>query len=195
MRITGGKYRNKLIEAKEERTLRPTTSKVREAMFNIIKHGRFYASEDYIEDDNPSRIENRRVIDLFCGTGALGMEALSRGAAHAVFVDQNRELLALARGNIERINETANASFIRSDSTQLPPATIPCDLAFVDPPYRQNLAKPALKTLRDQGWLAHGAIVILESGKQDDPPEQTGYNLLDTRLHDKTRLSIYQFSS
>ncbi len=193
MKITGGKYRNKNIEVQEDRALRPTMARTREAIFNILQHGRFLNHVLFVEDDNPSRVEHRSVVDLFCGTGALGLEALSRGAEHITFVDQNQQRMSLARSNAAQLGETARVSFVRSDSTRLPPASRKHDLAFIDPPYRQKLEAAALESLRDMGWLKPGAIVILEGGKQDDPPEVAGYHLLDTREHDKTRISVLQF--
>ena len=193
MKITGGKYRNKNIEAMKERTLRPTTSRIREAMFNLLKHGKFLFSDEFIEDDNPDRVEGRRVVDLFCGTGALGIEALSRGAEHVTFIDQNSKTLSLARANVQHIGELEHASFIRSDSTLLLPTSRPCSLVFIDPPYKQNLAYPAMKSLAQQGWLEVGAVIMVEQGKQDDTSMPEGFQLLDARVHDKTRITIAQY--
>jgi len=193
MRVTGGKYRGKLIESREEQNLRPTTSRIREAVFNILKHGRFMAHEDFVPDDNPDRLEGRRVVDIFCGTGALGIESLSYDASHVTFIDQSAATLTLARKNVMHIQEEKKATFIRSDSTMLPRAAWPCDLAFVDPPYGRNLAGAALKTLADGGWLKRGAVIVLEQGKRDELVEIKGYNLLDDRLYDRTRLVIYQY--
>lgn len=193
MKITGGKYRGKNIDAGEERTLRPTSSMIREVIFNLLRHGKFMKDENFIHDDNPSLIEDRRVIDIFCGSGALGIEALSRGAAHLTLVDQNARTLAIAKENIKGINEDANTKFIRSDSTMLPPAVHKCRLAFVDPPYQKGLATPALNSLKVNGWLEHGAIIVLEQGKQDDPKPPAGFRVLDDRVHDRTRITILQF--
>ena len=194
MKIAGGKYRGKNIEARPDRTLRPTSGRIREAIFNILKPGRFRKDAHFIADDNPDLVEDRRVVDIFCGTGALGIEALSRGASHCTFIDQNPRTLAMAEANISHIGEKDNARFLRSDSTELPRAPMPCDLAFIDPPYNQNLAIPGLLSLKESGWLSPGAIIILEHGKQDDPQEVEGFTLLDTRLHDKTRITVMQYS-
>ncbi len=194
MKITGGKYRGKTIQAREERTLRPTSSRIRETIFNILRHGRFLGYEEFLEDENPSRVEGRKVVDIFCGTGALGIEALSHGAAHITFIDQNPKTLSLARDNVDHIGEIKNASFVRSDSTNLPPTTSKADLVFIDPPYNQNLAIPALKSLVKNNWLENGAIIIVEHGKTDDLTHlPDGVIELDHRMHDKTRLTILQY--
>lgn len=193
MKVTGGKYKGKRIEAGEERTLRPTSSMIREVIFNILKHGRFMKDENFIHDDNPSLIEGRNVIDIFCGTGALGIEALSRGAVHLTLVDQNAKTLSMARENIKNIGEEANTSFIRSDSTMLPIANRKCHLAFIDPPYSKGLANPALNSLKNGGWLDKGAVIVLEQGKQDEPKPPEGFRIVDDRVHDRTRVTILQY--
>lgn len=192
MKITGGKYRGKNIEAREVRTLRPTSSFIREAIFNILKHGRFLHSDAFI-NTGADLLENQHVVDIFCGTGALGIEALLRGAKYVTFIDEDSKMLALTRQNIEHINEADHAGFIRSDSTLLPRAKTSCMLAFIDPPYNQNLAAPALESLRDNGWLAPGAVAVVEQGKRDDPVTPTGYQFLDDRVHDKTRITVLQY--
>jgi len=194
MKITAGKYHGKNIDARPDKTLRPTSGKVREAVFNILRHGRFFKDDRFISDGNNELVEGRRVIDIFCGTGALGIEALSRGATHLTLVDQNARTLSVAQKNIENLGEAANTTFIRSDSTMLPSATIPCKLAFVDPPYGKNLAKPALKSLASAGWLEKGSVIILELGKQDEVESFDNFVKLDERLHNRTRIAILQYS-
>ena len=193
MKITGGKYRGKSIESRPERTVRPTTSFVREAIFNILKHGKFLYDDQFIADDNPDQVADRRVVDIFCGTGALGIEALSRGATHVTFVDQNSQTLSLTRQNVAHIGELDRAAFLRSDSTMLPRAPKPCHLAFIDPPYHQELVSKALKSLKQQGWLEPGAIVVIEQGKRDDSTVPEGFILLSDRVHDKTRITLLQY--
>ncbi len=193
MKILGGALKGKNIEAVRDRNIRPTKSMVRETIFNILKHGKFLFDDAFIEDDNPSTVEDRHVIDIFCGTGALGFEALSRGAKHVTFVDQNSATIAQAKENANHLGVRPETRFIKSDSTQLPPASHACQLAFVDPPYEKLLGKKAIKSLRDQGWLSRGAVVLLESSKQYDAPEIEGFRLMDDRIHDKTRISFYQY--
>lgn len=193
MKVTGGKYRGRTIEARPDRGMRPTSSRIREVIFNLILHGKFQKNDDFIWDDNPSLIEDRRVVDIFCGTGALSIEALSRGAAHVTLIDQNPKMIGLAEHNVKHIGEKEHATFFRSDSTQLPRAVEPCHLAFVDPPYKQKLMTPALKSLVANGWLAHGALVIAEEGKQDSFEVPEGFKLLDNRVHDATRINVLQY--
>jgi len=194
MKVTGGKYRGKNIESRTEKTLRPTTARVRETMFNILAHGKFIYEDDFISDDNPSLIEDRKVIDIFCGTGALAIEAISRGASFVYLVDQNPQTLSLAKENIDSLGDGENASYIRSDSTLLPSAFEKCDLAFIDPPYNKNLGVPAIKSLAKNGWLKIGAIIVLEHGKQDDVQDIAGFRMLDNRTSDKTRITFYQYT-
>ena len=193
MKITGGKYRNRNIEVMDDKALRPTMSRTREMIFNILRHGRFHGHESFIPDDNPSRIEGRMVADLFCGTGALGLEALSYGAVSVTFIDQSQQRLNLARENAKLLGEIDNVSFVRSDSSSLPRAMRQHDLVFIDPPYTLGLGAPALKSLVKQGWLKFGAVVLIEGGKEDDAPEVEGYTLLDTRVLGRTRISVLQF--
>lgn len=194
MKITGGKYKGKNIDARPDKTLRPTSGRIREVVFNILRHGRFMKNENFIHDDNPDLIEGRRVVDIFCGTGALGIEALSRGAAHVTFIDQNAKTLSITHKNLESLGEENNSALIRSDSTNLPCATSPCNLVFIDPPYGMNLVTPSLKTLRDNGWLEMGSVIIVEQGKKDELVVPDGFNLLDERTHDVTNLSVLQFA-
>jgi len=193
MKITGGKYKNKNIEARPDKTLRPTAGRIREAIFNILKHGKFLKNEDFI-GDGEDLVEGRDVVDIFCGTGALGIEALSRGAASLTLIDQNPKTLEMARANVANIGELGNTKFIRSDSTLLPAASKPCQLAFIDPPYNRNLVIPALKSLANNGWLDKGAVIVIEQGKKDDLMAPDGFKKLDERVHDKTKVIILQFT-
>lgn len=193
MKITGGKYRGRNIESRTQKTLRPTTARIRETIFNILTHGKFIYEDDFISDDNPSLIEDRKVIDIFCGTGALAIEALSRGASFAYLIDQNPKTLSLAKENIESLGEDENTSYIRSDSTLLPTAFEKCDVAFVDPPYNKNLGVSAIKSLASNSWLKKGAVVVLEHEKQDNVKEIPNFKKLDDRINDKTRITFYQY--
>ncbi len=194
MRITGGKYRGKKIESREDKGLRPTTAKARQSIFNILKHGGFIHDDDFIGNGSDDLIEGQIVVDIFCGTGALGLEALSYGASRVFFVDQNQQTLSLARSNAESLGEIKNCGFVKADSTQLPTANTRCTLAFIDPPYNRNLATPAFKTLHKNNWLEYGAVIVLEQGNRDELPDLPEFQLLNTREKDKTILSIYQYT-
>lgn len=183
MRIISGKHRGRRIEMSEKTEIRPTSGRTREAIFNILTHASFG------RDGEPLLI-GKRVLDIFCGTGGLGLEALSRGAQHVTFIDRNTSSLALARSNAERFGEADNVSFIRSDSTNLPPAMYPCTVAFADPPYNQGMAEPALASLRRQGWLEPNAIVIIELSARELLHVPEGYELLDERKYGNSKVLI-----
>ncbi len=191
MKITGGKYKGKNIKAKNIRALRPTSSHTRETIFNILKHGKFLKDESFI-NNKKDIVEGVNVLDIFCGTGALGFEALSRGAVHATFIDQNIDSISLVRknANLLKIN---NFTAIRSDSTILPNALEPCQLVFIDPPYRKNLVNPALCSIENSGWLDYGSIIVVEQDKHDDISPPAKFNLLDERTSNKTRLAVLQY--
>lgn len=192
MKITAGIFKGRNIESYNDRSLRPTTSRVREAVFNLLRHGKFFKDERYIDVTGGDVLEGQRVVDIFCGTGILGLEALSRGAEHAVLIDQDARKVDLARKNAKSLG--ANAVVVRSDSTSLPKAHNTCTLAFLDPPYRTGLAAPALKSLAKQGWLEHGAIVVVENSKQDDFTLPEGFIALDERLYNQTKITVLQFN-
>lgn len=183
MRIIAGKHRGRRIAMKDDSNIRPTSSRTREAVFNILTHGSFGR-------DGESPLIGKRVVDIFCGTGGLGLEALSRGASHVTFIDRNPQSLALARENAAHFKETENCSFVRSDSTQLPPATFPCTVAFADPPYNGGMAAPALKSLKAAGWLEPNAIVILEVSGKELVHIPEGYEQIDERRYGNSKILI-----
>ncbi len=184
MRIIAGKHKGRNLTAPAGREVRPTASRAREALFDILAHARFAERE---------LIEGARVLDAFAGTGALGLEALSRGAAHASFMERDRDTRKLLADNVRALGEQARASVLAADALHPPRAAAPCDLVFMDPPYREKVAAAALEALAEQGWLADGAIVSLElPGKTDfDPPH--GFALLDTRRYGKARIVFLSF--
>ena len=161
MRIVGGSLRGRRLRAPAGTRVRPTRVRVREALFDILIHG------------GMSRpLEGAPVVDLFAGTGALGLEALSRGAAHLTAVESEADVRGVLRANIEALGCTDRATVSASDATSLPLATRTCDLALLDPPYRSGLAAPALGSLVDGGWLDDAATVVVEHGVDDpfEPP-------------------------
>ena len=185
LKIIAGKHRGRNIETLPGKEIRPTTGFTREAVFNILMHGQFSGEN--------SPLINKRVVDLFCGTGALGFEALSRGAAHVSFIDQNPKALDLAKKTATNIGESKNAVFIRSDSTHVPKAHIACSLAFVDPPYEKGMAEKGLVSLTDGGWLEDGAIVVVEQAKKEALNPPIHMTLLDERTYGITRISILKY--
>src|SRR6202051_1079271 len=155
MRVVGGGLKGRNLASPASRDLRPPPGRVRESLFNILAH----AYDDPIAD--------ARVLDLFAGTGALGIEAISRGAAFALFVDNGTEARALLRNNVEALGLGGGTKVYRRDATDLGPVhpMEPFSLVFLDPPYRMKLAEKALISLRDGGWLTPGALLVVEEAK------------------------------
>src|SRR6188768_4529521 len=152
MRIVGGRLRGRALAAPKSQAIRPTADRLRESLFNILTHA--YGDP----------VTGARVLDLFAGTGVLGFEALSRGAAFALFVDDGAEGRALLRQNVEALGLAAVSKIFRRDATKLGPAhpVEPFSLAFLDPPYGKGLAEKALASMREGGWLTEDALIVVE---------------------------------
>jgi 16S rRNA (guanine966-N2)-methyltransferase len=178
MRIVGGRLRGRTLEAPKSETIRPTADRLRESLFNILVHAH----------DNP--VEGARVLDLFAGTGALGLEALSRGAAFVLFVDDGAEARALLRGNVDALGAGGASKVYRRDATRLGPVSplAPFTLAFLDPPYGKGLAEQALTSARDGGWLAPGALVVVEEATEAKFASPPGFDELERRDYSDTEL-------
>ena len=189
MRIIGGRFRGRRLAAPGaagggKAHLRPTSDRVREALFNLLAHGRY---------GDPPPPEGRRVLDLFAGTGALGLEALSRGAVRAVFIEDFATARALIRENVEALGLTGQTKIWRRDATRLGPCRgEPYDLIFADPPYRAGLAGPTLASARDGGWIAPGAVVVLEQEAGEEAPEVEGLTCVDKRRYGETMVTLYR---
>jgi len=182
LRIIGGRFRGtKLAEVGEGDAaahLRPTADRTREAVFNMLTHGRF-----------GDRVTGARVLDLFAGTGAMGLEALSRGALRAAFVDDGAAARALQRRNIERMQLQGATDVWRRDATDLGVNRgAPYALVFLDPPYGAGLGEAALASAVAGGWLAPGATVVWEEGAAPVVPQ--GFALLDERRHGRALVTI-----
>lgn len=163
MRIVGGTLRGKAVSAPEGAATRPTSDRARESLFNRLEHG------DY---GFPAPPRDRRVLDLFAGSGALGLEALSRGAAFCVFIDDAAAARAAIRVNIEACALIGSTKLYRRDARTLGPCRVaPFDLVFVDPPYGRDLVKAALDSARSGGWLAPGAVIVMETGADEPRPD------------------------
>jgi len=184
MRITGGTLRGRLLATPDDARVRPTSDKTRQAIFNILRH------KDFGIDFT---LENAAVLDLFAGTGALGLEALSQGARFCLFVDDAAESRALQRQNVETLGLTGVTKIWRRDATDLGPlgagAGGPFDLLFLDPPYRKNLVAPALASLRQGGWLSGKALLIAETAKGESFDHES-YTLLDRRDYGDTEIAF-----
>jgi 16S rRNA (guanine966-N2)-methyltransferase len=185
MRIVGGRFRGRALAAPGDARTRPTSDRVREAVFNILAHG--IAGFD---------LEGARVLDLFAGTGALGLEALSRGAAFCLFVEEDAETRALVRRNVEALGLTGVTKIFRRDATTLGPVGRQggFTLAFLDPPYGQGLAERALASAADGGWLAAGAVAVIEERKGTVVAMPAGYAALDARSWGDTEALFARFT-
>lgn len=182
MRITAGRLKGRPLLAPEGFKVRPTSDKVRQAIFNVLEHRDF--GEGFA-------LENARLIDLFAGTGALGIEALSRGAAYAFLIDNAVEGRAALRRNVEAMNLTGMTKIWRRDASDLGcNINKAFDLAFVDPPYRKNLLAPALASLHAGGWLQPHAIVVTEAAEDEDLPSTDHYHILDERRYGETQIAF-----
>jgi 16S rRNA (guanine966-N2)-methyltransferase len=183
MRIVGGRHRGRKLVGPEDKNdaLRPTSDRARESLFNILEHGRF-------SRDGTSLVREARVLDVFCGTGAVALEALSRGAAGATLIDKDPAAIALAHRNLAALGESARARVIQADASQPPRASEPHALAFLDPPYRSGLAAPALTGLDRAGWLAPGAVCVVEIERREPFMAPAGFAVLDERGYGRARL-------
>ena len=182
MRITGGIYGGRRLVAPDDARVRPTSDRTRQAIFNMLRHKDFGISFG---------LEGAAVLDLFAGTGALGIEAISHGARWCLLVDDNADSRALQRENIEALGLTGATRIWRRDATDLgpigPSAGGPFDLVFLDPPYRQEMIPKALLSLQDGGWLKDKALIVAESDTSEifDTP---GFTVLDERDYGETRV-------
>ena len=180
LRIVGGVHRGRRLIAPPGEAVRPTSDRAREALFNILSHGRF-AAEGLPFADRP-------VLDAFAGTGALGLEALSRGASAAAFIENGREALAALRHNVAALGEEDRAHVVAGDATRPPRAALVCTVALLDPPYRSGLAAPALSALAKAGWLMPDALAIVEVAAREELPVPAGFAVIDERVYGAARL-------
>ncbi|MBX9749030.1 MAG: 16S rRNA (guanine(966)-N(2))-methyltransferase RsmD [Roseococcus sp.] len=181
MRIISGLFKGRKLIAPEGETVRPTSDRARQALFDMLWHAPWAGRE---------MVDGASVLDAFAGTGALGLEALSRGAARAAFIEKDRSALAALRANIANCKVT-DTQVIAGDATKPPRPIQPATLVFLDPPYGAGLLAPALAALDAAGWFAPGAILCTELGQRDEVPEAR-FTTLDDRSHGKARLLILQ---
>jgi 16S rRNA (guanine966-N2)-methyltransferase len=186
MRIIGGRYKGLALGGlgggDAAAHLRPTSDRVREALFNLLQHGA-----------HPDPVPDARVLDLFAGTGALGLEALSRGAAHVTFVEDGAKARAVLRGNIERMHAMGATRIWRRDATRLGVNHgAPFTLVFLDPPYGKGLGERALAAAAAGGWLAPGAVVVWEEASE--MPAPPGFARRDARRYGDTWLTLLEYT-
>ena len=180
MRVVGGNFRGRAIAAPKTPSIRPTADRLRESLFNILTHA--YGDP----------VSGARVLDLFAGTGALGIEALSRGAAFTLFVDDGAEARALLRENVASLGLGGTSKVFRRDATKLGPAypVEPFSLAFLDPPYGKKLAENALVSARDGAWLKPAALVVVEEAVKSAFAAPEGFTELERRRYDDTEFLV-----
>jgi 16S rRNA (guanine966-N2)-methyltransferase len=169
---------------------RPTSNRARESLFNVLMHASW---RDADLQGGTSPLVDARVLDAFAGSGALGIEALSRGAAHATFLDSDATAIRLIGENLRKLGEATNARVIRADATRPPPSREGCDLVFLDPPYRSDLAAPALAALAEAGWLKPGAIATVELASTEDIDPPAGFEPIDERRYGAAKIVILRY--
>ena len=180
MRVVGGRLKGRNLASPTSRDIRPTADRLRESVFNILVHAY----------DDP--MEGARVLDLFAGTGALGIEAVSRGASFALFVDNGAEARALLRNNVEALGLGGVTKVYRRDAANPGPVhpMEPFSLVFLDPHYRMKLAEKALVALRDGGWLRPGALLVVEEARDAAFAAPVGFEELERRAYDDTEFTF-----
>ncbi|QPM91798.1 16S rRNA (guanine(966)-N(2))-methyltransferase RsmD [Pseudooceanicola algae] len=184
MRIIGGEYRGRRLAALGKGDagahLRPTTDRVRESLFSVLMGGRF---------GDP--VTDRVVLDLFAGTGALGLEALSRGARHCTFVDDGRVAQRLISQNVAELRAKDRTSLLRVNANRLPACPgVPAGLVFLDPPYGRGHGQTALAAATAQGWIAEEALIVWEESTPQEAPE--GFVLLESRRYGDTHITLLE---
>ncbi|MBY0510450.1 MAG: 16S rRNA (guanine(966)-N(2))-methyltransferase RsmD [Rhodospirillaceae bacterium] len=184
VRIITGAWRGRGIEVPPGQLIRPTADRVREALFNRLAHA---------FTDSGFQLTGARIVDVFAGTGALGLEALSRGAAHCTFIDRNPDAVALLKRNVAKLGAEDRAVVMNADGAHLPRAATVCDLALLDPPYGEGLVTPALQGLGRQGWLKPGALVAAETDAGDPEPAAENFTLVDRRAYGRVAVSFLSY--
>ena len=186
MRIVAGAYRGRSLVAPKGHNTRPTADRTRQALFNVMEHAPW-----------APRLAGARVIDLFAGSGALGFEALSHGAAFCLFVETDEGARGAIRQNVETLGLFGQTRVHRRDATQLGPKPAgdgaAFNLAFLDPPYAKGLGEQALAALAAGGWLAPGALVVFERGAEEPAPLIPGFEVLDARDWGAARVHFLKF--
>ena len=187
MRIVGGSHRGRRLEAPAGRALRPTADRVRESIFNVLMHGGARIG-------HADALVGARVLDSFAGTGAMGLEAVSRGAVHASLMDNDRDALDCCRANAAALGEQGNVTVLQGDC--LDPVRPPqaCRLVFLDPPYGAGLARPALEALAAAGWIADGALIVVELAAKEAFAPPDAATLLDERRYGAARIVFLRWA-
>ncbi len=188
MRIIGGEYKGKRLSLPDDKRIRPTADRTREALFNILAHG-----SDYRTNNGPAPL-GMNVLDVFAGTGALGVEALSRGAERVTFMDNHADSLKIIKANLALIGAQQKASVLNRSGLNPGRAAAPVDLILMDPPYNENLAEPALLALLENNWIAEHTTIILELAAKESFPEIAGLEQMQSRKYGAAQLVILKKS-
>jgi 16S rRNA (guanine966-N2)-methyltransferase len=185
MRVVGGRFRGRALAGPTSYAIRPTSDRLRETIFNVLAHG--YGDP----------IDGARVIDLFAGTGAMGIEALSRGAAFCLFVDEGAQARGLIRENVEALGLGGATRLFRRDATRMGPAgqNPPASLVFCDPPYGKDLAPRALKSCAEGGWLSAGALAVIEEAQGSPVTLPSGFEELERRDYGETQVLFARYGA
>ncbi|WP_354342444.1 16S rRNA (guanine(966)-N(2))-methyltransferase RsmD [Phyllobacterium ifriqiyense] len=185
MRIVGGKFRGRSLATPETNAIRPTTDRTRESLFNVLAH------------NYPEKFESTRVLDLFAGTGALGLEAMSRGARYGIFIEESAQGRGLIRTNIEAFGLNGNTKVFSRDATKLGDAgnVEPFDLVFADPPYGKGLGERAFKAALDGGWLKPDALLILEEEAEAVIAFEARFEIIEERSYGGTIIRLVTLKS
>lgn len=184
MRIIAGRMKGRKLLTPENDAIRPTSDRTRESIFNLLMHGS-YGGEHIID---------RRVADLCCGTGALGFEAISRGASECIFIDQDKNSLKLAKDNALHCGVVPSSQFVLADASRLPAARAPVALVLMDAPYASPLTLPAYEALTRGNWFEPDALFVVEQKKGSVVEELPGAELIDQRHYGKALLLIYKIA-
>jgi 16S rRNA (guanine966-N2)-methyltransferase len=184
VRIVGGRFRGRSLVGPKSDAIRPTSDRLRETVFNVLAHA--YADP----------VQGAWVLDLFAGTGAMGLEALSRGAAFALFVDKGAEARSIIRENVEALGVGGSTRLFRRDATRMGAASPnqPFSVVFCDPPYGQDLAPKALRSCADGGWLVEGALVVVEEAQGVAVDLPAGFSELERRDYGETKVLFGRFA-
>lgn len=186
MRIISGKHKGRKIELLKDANgkVRPTSEFAREAIFNILSHGKFEGG-----------FAGKEVLDVFCGTGAFGLEALSRGAGSVTFIDNSREAITNARYNAQHMGELANTEFVQSNATKLGMARKKYSLIFIDPPYFEKLIPPTLASLYNNGWIADDALLVIEHDSKEVLEIPAMFEIVDQRKYGRAMIQVLKPAS
>lgn len=182
MRIIAGRMKGRKLLTPANDKIRPTSDRLRESIFNLLMHGS-YGGEHIID---------RRVMDLCCGTGALGFEAISRGASECIFVDQDKASITLTKDNALHCNVIPSCQFLLADVARLPASRSPVALVLMDAPYDRPLTLPAYTALKNGNWFEPGALFVVEQSKSSGVEQLPDAEIIDERNYGKAQIVIYQ---